>query len=172
MSIPELDTPRLRMRAWRNSDLDAYAAMCADPEVMRYIGTGATQTRAEAWRAMAAFLGHWALRGFGMWAVETKAGGELVGRVGFIQPEGWPGFELGWLLGREHWGKGYAREAAKAALRFNEEILGRDRVISLIRPENAPSIKLALALGYALAEEIDFLGGKALVFARPATPVA
>ena len=59
MRIPELETPRLRLRTWRNDHLDAYAPMCADPEVMKYIGTGVTQTRAEAWRAMAAFLGHW-----------------------------------------------------------------------------------------------------------------
>jgi RimJ/RimL family protein N-acetyltransferase len=98
--IPELQTPRLRLRGWRNDDLDTYAPMCADEEVMRYIGPGATQTRAEAWRAMASFLGHWQLRGYGMWALERRDTRQLVGRVGFINPEGWPGFEIGWLLGR------------------------------------------------------------------------
>ena len=164
MRIPELETPRLFMRAWRNSDLDQYAAMCADAEVMRYIGTGITQTRSEAWRAMASFLGHWALRGYGMWAVERKDTGELLGRVGFIEPEGWPGFELGWLLGRPHWGQGYAREAATEALRFGRHTLGRDRAISLIRPENKRSIDLALALGYKFTHQMDFLGGPAQVY--------
>ena len=163
MKIPELETPRLRMRAWRNSDLDAYAPMCADAEVMRYIGTGVTQTPPEAWRAMASFLGHWALRGYGMWAVERKDDGVLVGRAGCIEPEGWPGFELGWLLGREHWGRGYAIEAARAARDWAHESLGRDRMISLIRPGNERSVKVAEALGEKLAGEVDLLGGPALL---------
>jgi RimJ/RimL family protein N-acetyltransferase len=164
IDVPALETPRLRMRGWRNGDLDGYAPMCADAEVMRYIGTGATQTRNEAWRAMSAFLGHWALRGFGMWALERKDTGVLVGRAGFIEPEGWPGFELGWLLGREHWGHGYAVEAGRAALDWGRESLKRDRVISLIRPENTRSIKVAERLGESFREEIAFLGGKARVY--------
>ena len=162
--IPELQTPRLRLRGWRNDDLDAYAPMCADEEVMRYIGTGATQTRAEAWRAMASFLGHWQLRGYGMWAVERRDTRQLVGRVGFINPEGWPGFELGWLLGRPHWGHGYAIEAARAALAWGQDALGKDRAISLIRPGNERSVKVALGLGSKLTGEIELLGGKALVY--------
>ena len=164
MKIPEIETPRLLMRAWRNSDLDAYAPMCADPEVMRYIGSGATQSRTDAWRAMASFLGHWALRGHGMWAVEAKDTGRLVGRVGFIEPEGWPGFELGWLLGREHWGHGYAIEAARAALPFARDTLARKQVISLIRPANVRSIKVAEALGESLSGEVELMGGRALVY--------
>jgi RimJ/RimL family protein N-acetyltransferase len=164
MKIPTLETERLVMRAFRESDLDEYAAMSADAEVMRFIGTGATQTRSEAWRSMAYFIGHWELRGFGMWAVERKGSGELVGRVGFIEPEGWPGFELGWLLARPHWGHGYAREAAREALRYARDKLGRDRLISLIRPGNARSIKLATTLGAVLREEIDFMNGRALVY--------
>jgi RimJ/RimL family protein N-acetyltransferase len=164
VNIPELETPRLRLRAWRNDHLDAYAPMCADAEVMKYIGTGATQTRAEAWRAMASFLGHWQLRGYGMWALERKDSGVLVGRAGFIEPEGWPGFELGWLLGRSHWGNGYAIEAARAALDWARTALRRDRVISLIRPGNDRSVRVALALGSTLAGEVELLGGKALVY--------
>ena len=164
MKIPELETPRLRMRAFRSSDLDAFAAMSADEEVMRYIGTGAALKPPDAWRSMAFFLGHWQLLGHGMWALESKETGELIGRAGFLQPEGWPGFELGWLLSRSHWGLGYAREAAKAALRFAFETLNRDRVISLIRPANARSIKLAISLGYALVGELELLGGKVLVY--------
>ena len=162
--IPELQTPRLRLRGWRNEDLDAYAPMCADEEVMRYIGTGVTQTRAEAWRSMASFLGHWQLRGYGMWAVERKDTRELVGRVGFINPEGWPGFEIGWMLGRAHWGRGYAIEAARAALAWQQDALGKDRVISLIRPGNERSVKVALALGSTLAGETELLGANALVY--------
>ena len=162
--IPELQTPRLRLRGWRNDDLDTYAPMCADEEVMRYIGPGATQTRAEAWRAMASFLGHWQLRGYGMWALERRDTRQLVGRVGFINPEGWPGFEIGWLLGRPHWGHGYAIEAARAALAWGQDALGTDRAISLIRPGNERSVKVALALGSKLTGELELLGGKSLVY--------
>jgi len=95
MKIPQLETARLRMRAFRNDHLDAYASMCADPEVMKYIGPGATQTRGEAWRAIASMLGHWELRGFRHVGRREEGHGELVGRAGFIEPEGWPGFELG-----------------------------------------------------------------------------
>jgi RimJ/RimL family protein N-acetyltransferase len=159
-----LDTPRLRLRQFSAADWPAYAAMCADAETMRYIATGQPQTQDEAWRSIAIFLGHWQLRGYGMWALERRDTGELIGRVGFIDPPGWPGFELGWLLAREHWGRGYAREAATAALRHAFETLQRERVISLIRPQNLRSIALAEALGYGLAERIELMGGEALVY--------
>jgi RimJ/RimL family protein N-acetyltransferase len=146
----ELQTPRLRLRQFVQADWPAYAAMCADPEVMRHIGSGAPQTGQEAWRGMAIFLGHWALRGYGMWALELRATGALLGRVGYLEPEGWPGFELGWLLAREHWGHGFAREAAAVALTHAFAVLQRERVISLIRPENRRSIMLAEAIGESL----------------------
>ena len=168
MVIP-LETERLRLRAFRNEDLDAYAPMCADPEVMRYLGTGVTLSRGDAWRSMAGFLGHWALRGYGMWALEEKATGAFVGRAGFLNPEGWPGFELGWTLGRQHWGRGYATEAARRALDYAFEELAQPRVISLIRPGNEPSKRVAERLGQKPVREIELLGGPATVYevARP-----
>ena len=79
---------------------------------------GKTFDRLETWRHMAFMVGHWQLRGYGPWAVEEKASGELVGRVGFLNPEGWPAFELGWTLARKFWGRGYATEAARRALDY------------------------------------------------------
>lgn len=159
-----LETERLVLRQFRNSDLDAWAPICADPEVMRYLGTGVTLSRDDAWRSMAGILGHWALRGYGMFALESKATGELIGRVGFLEPEGWPGFELGWVLARPFWGQGYAYEAAVAARDYAWGPLGRDRLISLIRPDNKPSIRLAERLGERLAGEVELLGSTALVY--------
>ena len=159
-----LETERLLLRSFRGDDLDAYAPLCADPEVMRFIGTGVTLTRAEAWRSMAAMLGHWNLLGYGMFAVERRDTGRLVGRAGFLDPPDWPGFELGWLLGREHWGLGFAREAARRLLDFAHADLGRDRVISLIRPGNERSIRVAESIGETLAGEVELLGAKALVY--------
>ncbi len=95
-----LETDRLLLRMWRNEDFAAYEKMCADPEIMKYLG-GRTFDRLEAWRHMAFLVGHWQLRGYGHWAVEEKATGRFIGRIGFLNPEGWPGFEVGWTLARE-----------------------------------------------------------------------
>ena len=165
-----LETERLRLRMFRESDLEAYARMCADPEVMRHLGDGKTLSRADAWRQMAGILGHWHLRGYGLWAVEERATGMLVGRIGHINPEGWPGFELGWMLGREHWGKGYATEGARAALDHAFVALDRAHVISLIRPDNRASVRVAERLGERLEGRVQLFGGDALVYgiSRPA----
>ena len=130
-----LETERLRLRMFREADLDAYAAMSADPEVMRYVGaTGQPLTRPEAWRQMAMFLGHWQLRGYGVWAVEERASGAFVGRIGLFNPDGWPGLECIWALARGAWGQGYATEGARRALDYAFTELDQARVISLIRP--------------------------------------
>ena len=142
-----LETDRLRLRMFREDDLEAYARICADPEVMRYLGEGRTLSRTEAWRQMAMILGHWQLRGFGLWAVEERSTGALVGRIGLFQPEGWPGLECGWMLARPHWGKGYATEAARRSLEHAFGALGQSHVISLIRPGNVASIRVARRLG-------------------------
>jgi RimJ/RimL family protein N-acetyltransferase len=163
--MPDLQTDRLRLRRFREDDLDAYAAICADPEVMRYLGEGKTLSRGEAWRQMAMILGHWQLRGYGLWAVEERATGALLGRVGFFQPEGWPGFELGWMIRRAAWGQGYATEAAARALAHAFTDLGRERVISLIRPDNHPSVRVAERLGERLEGRTTLFGQEALVYA-------
>jgi len=144
----KLETARLLLREFRDPDLDAYAAMCADPEVMRYLSpTGAVLSREDAWRQMALFAGHWTLRGYGMWAVEEMESGRFVGRVGLHRPEGWPDLELGWSLCREAWGKGYATEAARAAAEYAFRELRRTHLIHLILPGNTRSIRVAERLG-------------------------
>ena len=145
--MTSLETKRLLLRSWREGDLDAYFGMVSDPEVMRFIGDGSTYDRVGAWRSMAYLLGHWQLRGFGLWAVEEKATGRLVGRVGLNQPEGWPGHEVGWVLAREAWGLGYATEAGRASLDHAFDALGADHVISVIRPGNEASVRVAERLG-------------------------
>jgi RimJ/RimL family protein N-acetyltransferase len=146
VEIPALDTERLLLREWRDTDLEAYAAICNDAEVMRFFSTG-TMTRTEAWQQMAQFAGHWSLRGFGTWAVELKDTGETIGRIGLHQPEGWPGLEVGWTLARATWGHGYATEGGAASLDFAWRELGADRVISIIDPDNTASIAVAERLG-------------------------
>lgn len=145
--IPQLVTERLALRGLDSSDFEPYAAICADPEVRRYLGDGRPLDRAGAWREMAVLLGHWRLRGFGQWALIERASGELVGRAGLWQPEGWPGLEVGWVLSRAHWGRGFATEAAGASLDHAFRTLGAGRVISLIHPDNTASVRVAKRLG-------------------------
>jgi len=144
--IPRLETERLIMREWRNSDLDAMAAILADPEVMRYL-SGEPLARNDAWRNLASAAGHWVLRGYGTWAVERKSDGALIGRVGLIQPEGWPGLEVGWTLGRPYWGQGYATESASTATSYGFLTQPVERLLSLIHPENKASQAVARRLG-------------------------
>jgi RimJ/RimL family protein N-acetyltransferase len=160
-----LETERLLLRPFSESDLDAYAEMCADPEVMRYLLLGRTFSREESWEHLAAILGHWQLRGYGLWAVEHRESGDLVGRIGFLNPEGWPGFELAWTLARPYWGNGYATEGARAAMAHGFLKLKRQRIISLIHPENERSIRLAKRLGESLRGSIEFRGKRVHLFA-------
>lgn len=153
-----IETERLVLRPFEEADLDAYAAMCADPEVMRYVGDHGVMSREEAWRQMAMLTGHWVLRGFGTWAVAERRRGMFVGRVGLHFPEGWPDREVAWALARQHWGKGYALEAARASLDHAFGTLQWRRAISLIVPANARSIRLAERLGERHAGEVDLRG--------------
>jgi RimJ/RimL family protein N-acetyltransferase len=136
------------MRGWREDDLDAVAAWTSDPEVMRFLG--GTVDRDHAWRLIAMYAGHWQLRGYGLWAVERKADGVLLGRVGLWNPEGWPGLEVGWTLARHAWGQGYAQEAARAAIGWTREVLRAPRLISVIDPANERSLRAAEQLGMTL----------------------
>jgi RimJ/RimL family protein N-acetyltransferase len=149
---------------FRDADLDAYAEMCGDPDVMRYIGDGHTLDRADAWRHMALVVGHWQLRGYGLWAVEERSTGILAGRVGCWQPEAWPGFELGWTLRRRFWGRGYATEAALVALDFAFTRLDQPRVMSLINPNNGPSIAVARRLGMTMQGTTQLRGHSVVIY--------
>jgi len=167
IGIHRVATARLDLRMFREDDLDGYADMCADEEVMRFIGAGGPVGADVAWRQMALFLGEWALHGYGMWAVEERASGRLIGRVGFLNPHGWPACEVGWLLARDAWGRGLAFEATTAAIAYGRANLKIGALISLIRPENGRSIALAQRLGASLDGKIDFMGGQTLQYRHP-----
>ncbi|MGH9968133.1 MAG: GNAT family N-acetyltransferase [Pyrinomonadaceae bacterium] len=169
MDQPRLETDRLILRMWRGDDFEPYAAICEDPEVMRYLG-GKTYSRLEAWRHMAFLIGHWQLLGYGHWAVEEKASGKLAGRIGFLNPAGWPGFEIGWTLGRQFWGKGYAIEGARKALDYAFTQLNKEHVISLIHPDNKGSIRVAEKLGEKHEGATEILGIPVLIYGVDRTP--
>jgi RimJ/RimL family protein N-acetyltransferase len=163
MNEVTLETERLRLRWLREDDFDEYAKMCRDPEVMRFLG-GVLLTDIEVWRQMATIMGHWYFRGYGIWAVEEKSTGKLVGRVGCLYPIGWPAFEVGWTLARDSWGRGYATEAAQRVLAYAFTELDRDHLISLIAPENVASIRVAERLGEKVEGQTELLGKEVLIY--------
>lgn len=146
LEIPTLETGRLRLRAPRQDDLDAFAAFFA-AERTEYIG--GPLNRSDSWWSLAGTLGMWAFRGFGMWMVEEKATGVLVGRVGPWEPDAWPEPEIGWSLFEGFEGRGYATEAALEARDWAYRSAGWTTAISLIAPQNAASKAVATRLGAA-----------------------
>ncbi|WP_049623214.1 GNAT family N-acetyltransferase [Frateuria defendens] len=163
--IPTIETARLRLTTLAGRHFDDYAAMLADPESTRWIGDGEPLDRAAAWRSLAFLLGHWQLRGCGMWALELKSTGEFVGRAGLMNPEGWPDLELGWMLKPQHRHHGYATEAGQAALDFAWSRLHAPRVISLVRIGNEASDRVADRLGGEHIDDMTFYGTQNHVFA-------
>ncbi len=164
MNEVTLETDRLLLRWFREDDHEQFCKINSDPEVMRFLGDGKPLTAMESWRQMATFMGHWYFRGYGVWAVEEKSTGNLIGRIGFMNPAGWPGFELGWTLGREYWGKGYATEGAARALEYAFTEMNRDHVISLIAPDNLASIKVGVRLGETVEGKTEVFGHEVLIY--------
>jgi [ribosomal protein S5]-alanine N-acetyltransferase len=150
-----LETPRLLLREWQDRDVDAYARICADSEVMRHMLPQRGITPAEAAFDVQLLREHWAEHGFGHWAVEEKESGRFVGRTGLKHHDNWPldpdNTEVGYLLDRGVWGRGYATEAAQEAIRYAFEELDRDEVISIARPENAASRRVMEKAGLTYA---------------------
>lgn len=150
---PTIETERLRLRPHRADDFTACVAMWSDPAITRYtIGTPAPPQR--TWTRILAYRGHWAMLGFGYWAVEEKSTGRFVGELGFadfkrdIQPsiDGMP--ELGWVLATEAHGKGYATEALRSVVAWGDGQFGSTRTVCIIHPDNSASFRVAEKLGY------------------------
>ncbi len=142
--VPELLTERLRMRAPRAEDFDAYAAFCASP---RSAGVGGPYARDRAWTLLCAVAGQWALRGYGRWLVADRQTDRPLGIVGLHHPSEWPEPEIGWSVFEEAEGRGVAFEAAVAARAYAYGTLGWPTVMSLIADDNPRSAALAKRMG-------------------------
>ncbi|GIF72433.1 GNAT family N-acetyltransferase [Asanoa siamensis] len=148
-----IETERLTLRGWRDADLDALAAINADPEVMRYILDGSVRDRQRTSQDLRAMIRGWDERGFGLFAVDVRETGAFVGWAGLavpeFLPEVMPAVEIGWRLAREAWGRGYATEAAAASLQFAFDDCALDRVISIRHVDNTRSARVMAKLGLA-----------------------
>ena len=144
MNIPTLTTARLTLRAPTQDDFPAFAAFYASDRA-KHVGGPATPE--QSWRMLAGELGHWALRGYGRWAVDVTETGAFAGIIGLWNPEGWPEPEIGWDLMNGHEGKGFATEAAMASLQYAYDTLGWTTAISLVAPPNDPSRRVAQRMG-------------------------
>jgi [ribosomal protein S5]-alanine N-acetyltransferase len=142
-----LTTPRLILREMSLDDLDFVAAMLADPEVMQFYPKCYSREEAKMW--VARQMNRYAQHGHGLWLVLGKATSQPVGQVGLVsqQVRGVEEKEVGYLIHRPFWRRGFATEAARACRDYTFEVLGRQRVIALIRPENVPSQEVARKLG-------------------------
>lgn len=153
--VPVLETERLVLREWRDTDVIPYARICADPQVMRFMLPPRGLSHAEAAFDVHGLREHWAKHGFGHWAVQEKASGALMGRTGIKRHPDWTldpeNTEAGWLYARRFWGKGYASEAAREVVRFGLEELERPEVISITNPDNAGSRRVMEKAGLAYA---------------------
>ncbi|MEU4212457.1 GNAT family N-acetyltransferase [Streptomyces sp. NPDC026206] len=149
--MTEIRTPRLILRRWHDDDLAPMAEINADPQVMHWIGDGSVLDLDQTAEAIERWEEEWDEEGFGLFAVELLASGELAGCVGLsvpeFLPEVLPDVEISWRLGQSFWGQGYASEAAQAALDFALTDRGLDRVISINRMGNEASENVTRKLG-------------------------
>jgi RimJ/RimL family protein N-acetyltransferase len=167
-----LETERLVLREPELGDLDGYAEIYGDPEVVRFLG-GKTLTPEEVPAAFDRLLGHWERHGVGLFSVIRRDDERFVGRVGYLlwDTERWEHgvsevldgdleYEIGWSIVRDCWSQGYATEAAIACRDYAFGELGRDRVISLIAPENVASIRVAEKIGETYERDVELKMGR------------
>jgi|SRR5579864_3062776 len=157
-SAPTLHTPRLHLRLWRDEDLPAFAALNADVRVMEFFPK--PLERAESDALAARIRDKLASRGFGLWAVEVPEVADFIGFVGLSVPHFeahfTPCVEIGWRLAYEHWGRGYATEAARAALEFGFKSLALDEIVSFTTPVNRRSWGVMERIGMTRSPADDF----------------
>ena len=176
VDVPVVETERLILRGHRLDDFRFLATMWADPEVTRFIAP-APATAEEAWARFLRYAGHWAMMGYGYWAVEEKASGRYIADIGFadhrraIVPV-LDGPEIGWVLSATEAGAGYATEAVRAAVAWGDGHFRDRRTVCIIAPDHARSIRVAEKAGYRLDGSGLYKGRETLVYARSAPPPA
>lgn len=169
---PIIMTTRLAMRTHAPEDFADSLALWRHPTTVRYLG-GRALTPEEVWLRLLRYWGSWAMLGYGLWRVEERATGAFVGELGFqeLKRDSKPSYagepEAGWVLMPEFHGQGYAGEALQAALDWADVNIATSRLVCIIHPENASSIKLARVLGFARQYDLEYKGAPMALFSRP-----
>jgi ribosomal-protein-alanine N-acetyltransferase len=159
--VPVLETERLMLREFRGSDFESMARFYDDTVSRFYCGPC---DREEAFRKFAVYPGHWTLRGYGPWALESKATGEYLGLCGLWFPEGWIEPEITWALLPEFHGNGFATEAARRALQAAYEMFDWPTAVSVISIDNPASAAVATRLGATLERRVEYRYGPAYLY--------
>jgi RimJ/RimL family protein N-acetyltransferase len=165
--IPTLETERLLLRPWRAEDAAPFASLMADPAVAQFIG--GPLSAHDAWRKLSGFVGHWHLLGYGRWALSLEAESDFIGYAGIDYSPAKPEPELNWALLKSAQKRGYATEAARAALSYAFSEAKIRALISLIAPDNQPSLSVANRLGARFERSIDYFGHRLGVFRHHAS---
>ncbi|MFE4369106.1 GNAT family N-acetyltransferase [Streptomyces sp. NPDC056835] len=155
--MAELRTDRLTVRRWRDSDLEPWAAMNADPEVREHLGDLLTREQSDA--SVGRFQAEFDQRGYGWWAVEVQATGEFIGFAGLDQVDDhmlFTGVEIGWRLARSAWGQGYASEAALAVLAYGFDTLELPEILAVTTATNLRSQAVMRRIGMTRDPADDF----------------
>ena len=166
-----IETERLRLRPWRLEDVDVLLELHSDVETMRYMADGRCPNRAECVERVEQSESHRRKHGFGLWAADLRATGELVGWVGLTTPE-WlpevmPAVEVGYLFGRSYWGCGLATEAARRSLEYGFQELELRSIIGIHQTANVASARVLTKLGMREHREMVHPGiGRALKVKR------
>jgi RimJ/RimL family protein N-acetyltransferase len=166
--ITSLDSPRLHFRQFRESDFPAFLAFHQDPLTVSVYGAFSS---ADAWRRMAAGLGHWQLRGYGPYALEHKDTGEYVGACGLWFPEGWADIEVGYGIAPKFRQQGFASEALRRVREHGFNNHGFKKLVSYIQPSNTASQAVARSVGAVADGEFDMAGKLHIVFVHPKTSI-
>lgn len=150
-----IETDRLTLRRWRPTDAAPMSSINGDPAVMRWIGDGSVRTPDQTRSDIARWETEWQERGFGLFAVDERATGRMIGFVGLsvptFFPEVLPAVEIGWRLSPSSWGKGLATEGARAVVAFAFDDRGLDRLVSVAQVGNEASERIMTKLGMRLA---------------------
>jgi RimJ/RimL family protein N-acetyltransferase len=170
-SAPTIETERLILRSFRREDLDDFASTMAEPEVVRHLSIEPL-SREDSLRRIFLAAGQWPISGIGMWAVELKADGRMIGHLGFFDMErdmtpsliGLP--EMGWIFDPSVHGQGIALEACRAALEWADRELGPVEIPAIISPNNVASMKLAEKLGFVREADGAYKGEAIAIFRR------
>ena len=163
-TAPVVETQDLILRGYREDDFEAFAAFGASDRAQF---VGGPQTRWDSWRAFLAGIGHWHLRGYGMWMVEHRETGGIAGRVGIINQDGWEEPELGWHIYEGFEGRGFAYQACVAARSYAASHFGMNGLVSHIDAANTRSVRLAERLGAAFERDSELLGKPCQVWRHP-----